>query len=183
LRKFERNFFRELDISVLIEPAHRMIIDCLRTAVLNGLKMTFVIKSKLFKFYLPLIQTASCIFSYSNGLNSDEEIRHCIDISRDSNQEEFGVEKIEKCSYKKYHDYIDLACTGSLKTAIDMSSKGCAVQLDCSDISSDNIIEPLIVLDFYNQNCKAFNSEFPCISLVGNNGLHRCLGKKLGIFI
>jgi hypothetical protein len=66
LRKFEHNFLRELDISVLIEPAHRMIVDCLRTAILNGLKMTFGIKSKPFKFYLPLIQTASCIFMYSN---------------------------------------------------------------------------------------------------------------------
>jgi hypothetical protein len=97
-----------------------------------------------------------------------------------SNQEEFGVEIIEKCSYEKYHDYIDLACTGSLKTAIEMSSKGCAIQLDCSDISPDDINEPLIILDFYNQNCEAFNSEFPCISLVGNNGLHRCLGKNWG---
>jgi hypothetical protein len=61
-----------------------------------------------------------------------------------------------------------------------MSSKGCAVQLDCSDISSDNIIEPLIVLDFYNQNCEAFNSEFHYISLVGDNGLDRCLRKNWG---
>jgi hypothetical protein len=54
LRKFEHNFFRELDISVLIEAAHRMIIDCLRIAVLNGLKMTFVIKSKQFKSFIYL---------------------------------------------------------------------------------------------------------------------------------
>jgi hypothetical protein len=91
LRKFGNNFFRELDISVIIEAAHRMIIDCLRRAILNGLYMIFVIKSKPFKFYLPLIQVAPCIFMYSNNWALETEEIESIDISMNSTEEDLEL--------------------------------------------------------------------------------------------
>jgi hypothetical protein len=111
-----------LGVDGLLEVVHKKITSCIHNAVTTGFESVVLIRSKPFKFYLPLTEVTSCIgvFVYTEEWDSEEiGETEFIDLTDSTLEAEYGADNLRRYTYGPYHQVMDLLPSSNLSTCLE----------------------------------------------------------------